>query len=78
MIWSVHMETYENTNKGFGLWKEYSEEFEKWITLLSSIGLTIAFIAHEGTRTFNDEDGNEYTKIYPHGDKRMKYCPACW
>ena len=64
-------DSIKSGNKGFGLWKEYSDEFEKWITLLSSIGLTIAFIAHEGTRTFTDEDGEEYTKIYPHGDKRI-------
>ena len=63
-------------NRGFGLWKEYSDEFEKWITILTSMGLTIAFIAHEGTRTFNDEDGEEYTKIYPHGDKRI-IDPVC-
>ena len=58
-------------NRGFGIWKEYSDEFEKWITLLTSMGLTVAFIAHEGTRTFNDENGEEYTKIYPAGDKRI-------
>jgi len=58
-------------NKGYGLWKEYSDEFEKWITLLTSMGLTVAFIAHEGTRDFKDENGEEYTKIYPAGDKRV-------
>ena len=58
-------------NSGYGLWKEYSGEFEKWLNLLTSVGFTVAFIAHEGTRDFNDENGEEYSKIYPAGDKRI-------
>jgi hypothetical protein len=58
-------------NKGYGLWKEYSDEFGKWLNLLTSVGFTVAFIAHEGTRDFTDENGEEYSKIYPAGDKRI-------
>ena len=70
-IQSGHVEIRELSNKGYGLWKEYSTEFEKWLNLLTSIGFTVAFIAHEGTRDFKDEEGEEYTKIYPAGDKRI-------
>jgi len=58
-------------NNGFGLYREYSTEFEKWLNLLTSVGFTVAFIAHEGTRDFNDENGEEYSKIYPAGDRRI-------
>lgn len=58
-------------NNGYGLWKEYSAEFEKQLTLLTSVGFTCGFIAHEGTRDFTDEEGKEYSKIYPAGDKRI-------
>lgn len=58
-------------NKGYGLWKEYSQEFEKQLRLLTSVGFTVCFIAHEGTRDFKDENGEEYSKIYPAGDKRI-------
>ena len=57
-------------NKGYGLYKEYSTEFAKQIKLLTSVGYTVAFISHESTRTFKDENGEEYDKIYPAGDKR--------
>lgn len=58
-------------NGGYGLWKEYSNEYRKQIRLLTSVGYTVAFIAHEGTRDFTDENGEEYSKIYPKGDKRI-------
>lgn len=57
-------------NKGYGLFKEYATEFAKQINLLTSCGYTVAFISHEGTRTFQDEKGEDYDKIYPAGDKR--------
>lgn len=60
-------------NSGFGLWREYSNEFQKWLNLLTSVGFTVAFIGHEGTRDFKDESGEEYTKIYPAGDRRIRY-----
>lgn len=58
-------------NKGYGLWKEYSEAFETQLRKLSLAGFTVVFIAHEGTRTYKDTNGEEYTKIYPAGDKRI-------
>lgn len=58
-------------NDGFGLWQEYSDEFQKQLMLLTSAGFTVAFIAHEGTREFTDENGEKYSKIYPAGDKRI-------
>ena len=57
-------------NSGYGLWKEVGAEFWKQINLLTSAGYTVAFIAHESTRTLTNEDGSEYDKIYPKGDKR--------
>lgn len=56
---------------GFNGYKEYGKEFEYNLRLLTSVGFTVAFIAHEGTRKFNDENGVEYEKIYPKGDKRI-------
>lgn len=58
-------------NNGYGLWKEYEDEFAKWLNLLTSVGLSVVFIAHDATREFIDEDGNKYSKIYPKGDKRI-------
>jgi hypothetical protein len=58
-------------NNGYGLYREYATEFAKQINLLTSVGYTIAFISHEATRDFTDENGEEYTKIYPAGDKRV-------
>lgn len=55
----------------FNGFKEYSKEFEYNLRLLTSVGFTIVFIAHEGTREFKDENGEAYTKIYPKGDKRI-------
>jgi len=57
-------------NEGFGLWKEYETEYWKQINLLTGAGYTVYFISHETTRTFQDEEGKEYEKIYPSGDKR--------
>ena len=41
------------------------------MNLVTSAGYTCIFIAHEGTREFNDENGNKYSMIYPFGDKRI-------
>lgn len=65
------VERIRDGNDGFGLWQEYSDEFQKQLSLLTSCGFTVAFIAHEGTRDFKDENGEEYSKIYPAGDKRI-------
>lgn len=58
-------------NQGYGLWQEYADEFSKQLLLLTGVGFTVVFIAHEGERTFKDENGEEYSKIYPRGDKRV-------
>ena len=63
-------------NEGFGLWKEYEQEFFRQLNLLSSVGYTLYFISHEGTRKYTDNEGNEYTKLYPTGDKRS-IDPVC-
>lgn len=64
------VETIAEGNKGFGLWKEYETEYWKEINALTSVGYTVIFISHEGEKTFKDEKGEEYSKIYPKGDKR--------
>lgn len=63
-------ETIASGNKGFGLWKEYEAEIYTQINLLTSCGYTVYFISQEGERKFNDENGEEYIKLYPAGDKR--------
>jgi hypothetical protein len=63
-------------NKGFGAWKEFSQELWRPISQLTSVGFTVYFIAHDGTREFKDETGNEYVKIYPRGEKRL-VDPVC-
>ena len=63
-------ETIASGNKGFGLWKEYETEIYTQINLLTSCGYTVIFISQEGERKFNDENGEEYAKLYPAGDKR--------
>ncbi len=69
-------ETIASGNKGYGLWKEYENEFWREINLLTSCGYTVIFISHETERKFKDENGEEYTKIYPSGDKRS-IDPVC-
>lgn len=66
-------------NRGYGLWKEYSQEINKWLKLLVNSGYTVCFIAHEGEREFSNEKGEKYTKIYPRGDKRVidPVCDEC-
>lgn len=58
-------------NRGYGLWKEYSAEIEKYLRLLTNAGYTVIFIGHEGTREQLDDKGVKYDKIYPRGDKRV-------
>lgn len=72
-------ESIGSGNGGFGLWKEYESEFKRELNLLTSAGYTIIFISHEGERKFSDENGQEYDKIYPKGDKRSidPICDLC-
>lgn len=65
------VERIKDGNDGYGLWSEYSDEFQKQLNLITSAGYTVIFIAHEGTRDFKDENGQDYSKIYPFGDKRI-------
>lgn len=60
-----------DANNGFGAWKEYENEFKRWMVSLNNLGLTVIYIAHEGTRDFTDENGQTYSKLYPKGDKRI-------
>lgn len=55
----------------FSGYKELDKENRKWLNKLLNAGYTVAYIAHEGTRDFKDENGDEYTKIVPRGDKRV-------
>jgi phage nucleotide-binding protein len=70
------IDTIGQGNRGYGVWKEYSAEIEKWLKLLTNSGYTIVFLGHEGERTFQDDKGKDYTKIYPFGDKRV-IDPVC-
>lgn len=58
-------------NDGYGLWKEYADEFKRQLDAITSMGFACIFIAHEGVREFTDENGVKYSKIYPAGDKRI-------
>ena len=66
-------------NRGYGLWKEYGAEINKQLRLLTGAGYTVFFIAHEGERTFQNEKGEEFVRIYPRGDKRVvdPICDLC-
>ena len=71
--------TIGSGNKGYGLWKEYASEINKWLRLLVNAGYTVIFIAHEGEREFLDDRGEKYSKIYPRGEKRVidPICDLC-
>lgn len=56
---------------GYGIWKEYAAEINKWLRTLTNAGYTIVFIGHEGTREKQDERGAKYDQIYPRGEKRV-------
>lgn len=76
---SFGADTIGSGNKGFGLWKEYASEINKWLRLLVNAGYTVIFIAHEGEREFLDDKGIKYSKIYPRGEKRVidPICDLC-
>lgn len=58
-------------NNGYGLWKEYENEwFNEWNALINA-GYSIIFIAHSEVRKMKDhKTGEEYEQLYPKGDKR--------
>lgn len=58
-------------NSGYGLWKEYENEWFGEISKLINAGYFVYFIAHSEEKTLNDPvDGSEYTCMCPKGDKR--------
>lgn len=65
--------------KGYGIWKEFREEIKYSINSLTNCGFTVVFLAHDDVRTFETENGTEYTQIYPRGDRRsIDYlCDIC-
>lgn len=67
----------KNGNGGYGLWKEYRNEWKMAITDLNKLGFAIVYIAHEGTRDFQDESGNTYSKIYPGGGDKVNMSVLC-
>lgn len=73
------VDTVGQGNRGYGLWKEYSQEISKWVRMLTNSGFTVIFIGHDGTRELQDEQGNKYDQIYPRGDKRVVplLCDLC-
>ena len=58
-------------NSGYGLWKEYENEwFNEWNKLLNA-GFCIVFISHSENRKMKHPvTGEEYEQLYPKGDKR--------
>jgi len=64
------VERINDAFKGFGCWGLYEDEFFKPFLSLTQIGVTVIFLAHESTKEFKSETGEEYTKIFPRGDKR--------
>lgn len=55
----------------FNGYNELNNENRKWLYLLLNSGFTVVYIAHDGVRDIKDESGEEYSKIYPRGDKRI-------
>lgn len=58
-------------NSGYGLWKEYENEwFNEWNSLLNA-GYCVIFISHSEVRKQKDpKTSEEYEQLYPKGDKR--------
>lgn len=58
-------------NDGYGLWKEYENEWFKEINKLTNAGFTLYFISHSEEKKMKDLRTNEaYVQMYPKGDKR--------
>ena len=72
-------DSIKSGNEGYGLWSEYETEFKRQLDLLTGVGYTVIFISHEGSRKYLDDAGEEYSKIYPKGDKRSidPICDLC-
>lgn len=58
-------------NNGYGLWKEYENEWFKEINKLTNAGYAIYFISHSEEKTKTDPiTEEEYVQMCPKGDKR--------
>ena len=58
-------------NSGYGLWKEYENEWFNEINKLTNAGYCCYFIAHSEEKKQHDPTtGQEYTQMCPKGDKR--------
>lgn len=65
------VERLNDGNSGYGLWKEYENEwFNEWSPLINA-GYAVVFISHSEVRKMKDpKTGEEYEQLYPKGDKR--------
>lgn len=65
------VERLNDGNSGYGLWKEYENEwFNEWSPLINA-GYAVIFISHSEVRKMKDpKTGEEYEQLYPKGDKR--------
>lgn len=65
------VERLNDGNNGYGLWKEYENEwFNEWSPLINA-GYAVVFISHSEVRKMKDpKTGEEYEQLYPKGDKR--------
>lgn len=65
------VERLNDGNNGYGLWKEYENEwFNEWSPLINA-GYAVVFISHSEARKMKDpKSGDEYEQLYPKGDKR--------
>lgn len=58
-------------NSGFGLWKEYSDEWFREFSKLLNAGFCVYLISHSEPREKVDGlTGQTYVQMYPKGDKR--------
>lgn len=58
-------------NRGYGLWKEYENEWFSELNPLLNAGYCVIFISHSEMRKMKDpRTGEEYEQMYPKGDKR--------
>lgn len=58
-------------NQGYGLWKEYENEWFKEINRLTNAGFCVYFISHsEAVKRRDPKTKEEYEQLRPKGDKR--------
>lgn len=68
---SQSVDRLNDGNSGYGLWKEYENEWFGEISKLINAGFFVYFIAHSEEKTLTDPvDGTEYSCMCPKGDKR--------